>query len=137
MSYQFQTLNYDAAVVRYDLESLDSYYNEVQYYKRSISIIKCQYVLKQFSVFKKFNNKFTYNFVKTYTFIFCIFSSNTLQKLMFVCHTVLELCFYGCCHPCFFMFNNFRKFTYLLIVVSLIFKSELWMFICLFVCVFV
>ena len=77
--------------------------NKLQYFKRSISIIKslkCQYVLKNNSLFKKFCNKFTYNFVKTNIFIFCIFSSNTLQVLMFVCPTALELRFYGCCHPC-------------------------------------
>ena len=38
--------------------------------------------------------------VSTYTFIFCLFSSDTLQVLMFVCPTALELCFYGCCHTC-------------------------------------
>ena len=51
-------------------------------------------------MFKNFRNKFTYNFVKTYVFIFCIFSSDTSQELMFVYHTVSELCFYGCFHPC-------------------------------------
>ena len=56
-------------------------------------VLKCQYVLKQYSLFKKFC-KFTYNF------IFCIFSSNTLQELMFVCLIVSEIRFYGCCHPC-------------------------------------
>ena len=30
-----------------------------------------------------------------------IISSDTLQVLMFVSPTVLELRFYGCCHPCF------------------------------------
>ena len=30
---------------------------------------------------------------------FFIFSSETLQELMFVCHPVSELRFYGCCHP--------------------------------------
>ncbi len=39
----------------------------------------------------------TYNFVSTYTFIFCLFSSDTLQLLMFVCPTVSELRFYGYC----------------------------------------
>ena len=34
--------------------------------------------------------------------MFRFFSSDTLQVLMFVCPTVSELCFYGCCHPCFY-----------------------------------
>ena len=46
-------------------------------------------------------NKFTYNFVSTYTFIFCLFSSDTLQVLMFVCDTISEHRFYGCGYPCF------------------------------------
>ena len=29
------------------------------------------------------------------------FSSDTIQVLMFVCPTILELRFYGCCHPCY------------------------------------
>ena len=29
-----------------------------------------------------------------------IFSSDTLQVFMFVCHTISELRFDGCCHPC-------------------------------------
>ena len=62
---------------------------------------KCQYVLKQYSVLKKFCNKFTYNFVKACIFIFCIFGFDTLQEVMFVWPIVSELRFYGCCHPCF------------------------------------
>ena len=38
-----------------------------------------------YSEFKKFCNKLTHNFVKTYIFIFSKFSSDTLQELMFVC----------------------------------------------------
>ena len=45
--------------------------------------------------------KFTYTFVKTYTFIFSLFSSDTLQVSMLVCPTVLELRCYECCHPCY------------------------------------
>ena len=33
------------------------------------------------------------------TFTFCLFSSDTLQLLMLVCHTILELRFIDCCHP--------------------------------------
>ena len=32
------------------------------------------------------------------------FHSDTLQELVFVCPTALELCFYRCCHPCLFRF---------------------------------
>ena len=28
-------------------------------------------------------------------------SYDILQVLMFICPTVSDLCFYGCCHPCF------------------------------------
>ena len=35
-------------------------------------------------IFKQFCNKFTYNFVWTYALIFCLFSSDTLQVLVFV-----------------------------------------------------
>ena len=36
-----------------------------------------------------------------YALIFCLFSSDTLQVLMFVCPSISELRFYGCCQPCF------------------------------------
>ena len=39
----------------------------------------------------------------TYTLIFYLLSSDTLQVLMFVCPTVSEHCFYACYHPCFFL----------------------------------
>ncbi len=39
-----------------------------------------------------------YNFVKTFV-KFYLFSSDTLQELMLVVHTVSELRFYGCDHP--------------------------------------
>ncbi len=35
-----------------------------------------------------------------YALVFCLFSSDTLQVLMFVCPLLSELRFYGCCHPC-------------------------------------
>ena len=79
-----------------DFWNTDFYYNKVQYFEQSISVnksLKCQYVPKQNSVFKKFGNKFTYNFVKTDIFTFCIFSSYTLQELMFIWHTVSEIRF--------------------------------------------
>ena len=44
-------------------------------------------------------SKFTYNFVHLYTFIFCLFSLEHLQVFMFVCPTVSEFRFCGCCHP--------------------------------------
>ena len=74
-----------------DFWNTDFYYNKVQYFEQSISVIKslkCQYVLKQNSVLKKFCNKFTYNFVKTDIFTFCIFSSDILTI-----HTVFEIRF--------------------------------------------
>ena len=43
--------------------------------------------------------------IETYTFIFFLFSSDTLQELMFVCPTVSDLRFYGCCHLCFSRFE--------------------------------
>ena len=48
----------------------------------------------------QFCNEFTYNFVSTYTFLICLLIS--LKVLMFVCPTVSELRFYGCCHLCYF-----------------------------------
>ena len=36
------------------------------------------------------------------TFIFWLLSSDTLHMFMYVCPTVSEIRFYGCCHPCFF-----------------------------------
>ena len=36
-----------------------------------------------------------------YTFIFWLFSFDTLQVLMFVCPIILELRFYGWCYPCY------------------------------------
>ena len=65
--------------------------------------MRTKYVLEQYPVFRQFCNKFTYNFVLTYTLIFYLFSSDNLQVLMFVCLTVSELHFYGCCHPCYYI----------------------------------
>ena len=57
--------------------------------------------LKQCPVFAQFFQRNYLQFCLAHTFIFCLFSSDTLQVLMFVCPTVQELCFYGCCHPCY------------------------------------
>ena len=40
-----------------------------------------------------------------FTLIHLYYASDTLQVLMFVCLTVLELCFYGWCHPCLYIFK--------------------------------
>ena len=56
----------------------------VQYYKRSISIIKfykCKYVLKQYSVFQKFCNKCMCNFVSTYLYSFSAYSVLALHSV--------------------------------------------------------
>ena len=37
-----------------DFLNTDSFYNKVKCYKQSISVIKCDYVLKQYPVFKPF-----------------------------------------------------------------------------------
>ena len=72
----------------HDCWSTDSYYNKLHY----IMSEACQYIhnlhmsLNNILHFKKFCNKFRYNFVKTFIFLFCIFSSDTLPELMFVCH---------------------------------------------------
>ena len=58
-------------------------------------------------------NLSTYNFVKTRIFLFFIFSSDTLQE--FVCHTVSELHFHGCCHPCSH-YNYINFFPYIFYV---------------------
>ena len=51
------------------------------------------------------NSKFIYNFVQTCTLIFSLFSSGTLQVLMFVCSSISELRFQDVvilvyCHFC-------------------------------------
>ena len=46
-------------------------------------VLNCKYPLQRYPVFEQFCNKFTDNFVLTYTFIFCLFSSDTLEVLMF------------------------------------------------------
>ena len=48
----------------------------------------------------QFCNKFTYYFVYIYAIIIFLFSSDTLHVLMFVCPSISELRFCGCCHPC-------------------------------------
>ena len=58
----------------------------------SINIILYQ------EVFQQIYSQFCFD---SYSFIFRFFSSDTLQVLMFVSHTVLEIRFYGCCHPCY------------------------------------
>ena len=35
-----------------------------------------------------------------YKFIFCLYSTDTVQVFLFVCPTVSDLRFNGCCHPC-------------------------------------
>ena len=44
-----------------------------------------------------------------YKFIFCLFSSDTLKVLMFVCPNISEPRFYGCCHPCYLCNCDFNK----------------------------
>ena len=51
--------------------------------------------------------------VETYTFIFFLFSSDTLQELMFVCPTISDLRFYGCCHPWYSMSYNMPATIYM------------------------
>ena len=63
----------------------DSFYNKVSCYKRSNFIT----VLNMY-VSMSLNN-FTYNFVQTYTFIFCLFIYDTLQVLKFVYPTFRAL----------------------------------------------
>ncbi len=45
-------------------------------------------------------NLFTILFIETYALIFCLFGSDPLQVLMFVCPAISELRFCGCCHSC-------------------------------------
>ena len=78
-----------------DFWHTDSLDNKVQCHKRGISIVKfkCKYVLNNIlylSIFQQINIQFCFDF---YTFIFWLFSTETLQVLMFVCHTVSELRF--------------------------------------------
>jgi hypothetical protein len=85
----------------------DSWDNKVQYYKQSYSIInskKIKYVHKHYPLSRSFSNKFTHNFALTPFFIFWLFSSDTIHVLVSVSPTVLELRFYGCCHPCLILF---------------------------------
>ena len=57
--------------------------------------------LNIFRFFVRFSTNLLTIFFDSYTFIFWLFSSDTLQVLMFVWPTVSELRFYGCCHSCF------------------------------------
>ena len=58
-------------------------------------------IIMYLSSFQQIYFQFCFDF---YTFIFWLFSSDTLQVIMFVCTTVSELRFYRCCHPCLFKF---------------------------------
>ena len=59
-------------------------------------------------------NSFAMNLLKIkitldFLFIFCLFSSDALQLLMFVCPTVEELRFYECLNPCYITSEHFLE----------------------------
>ena len=59
------------------------------------------YIILYQEVFQQIYSQFCFD-----SFLFWLFSCDTIQVLMSVCPLVSELHFYGCCHPCFLIKNT-------------------------------
>ena len=69
----------------------------------SISIInfqKCKYVLNYYPIFKKFST----NLLTIFSTFIHLYSN--FKCSMFVCSAVSQLRFYGCFHPCLYIFSS-------------------------------